>query len=100
MKKLFFFLLALALVIWFGKNTHAQQIFEPEGLNMPGDWDAWTNPPDNPVLANPNQNTGGLLIKKNNTGPRWTTSFEVSEADGDLTAGTYASRILTTTSAR
>jgi hypothetical protein len=90
MKKLFFFLLALALVIWFGKNTHAQQIFEPEGLNMPGDWDAWTNPPDNPVLANPNQNTGGLLIKKNNTGPRWTTSFEVSEADGDLTAGTYA----------
>lgn len=65
------------------------QIYEPEGLNMPGDWDSWSNPPTNLVLANASQTSGGLLIKQNNVVPRWTTTFEVAATGGDFVEGTY-----------
>ncbi len=36
------------------------QIYAPEGLNMPGSYNGWTNPPTNPVLAGI-QGSGTLL---------------------------------------
>ncbi len=86
-KKSFILLLTLAAII--SLNTQAQ-IYEPEGLNMPGDWDSWANPPTNLVLANPNQTVGGLLVKQNNAVPRWTTTINVAATGGDLSEGFYS----------
>ena len=88
MKRLYILLLVFLGFILSLDSAHAQ-IYEPEGLNMPGDWDAWNNPPTNLVLANPNQTPGGLLIKQNNAVPRWTTTFEVATSGGDFVGGTY-----------
>lgn len=88
MKRFISFFIFLCLGIIFSAEIRAQ-IYEPEGLNMPGDWDSWNNPPTNLVLANPNQTSGGLLVKKNNVVPRWTTTFQVAATGGDFTEGTY-----------
>ncbi len=66
------------------------QIYEPEGLNMPGAWNSWTNPPaNNLVLASSTQVTGGKIIKITTGTVRWQTRFGVAATGGDLTAGTY-----------
>lgn len=88
MKKLYMLLLLIGIGLINSVDINAQ-IYEPEGLNMPGNWDAWENPPTNLVLANPNQTTGGLLIKQNNAVNRWTTTFEVAASGGDFAGGTY-----------
>jgi hypothetical protein len=65
------------------------QIFEPEGLNMPGNWDGtYTNPPDNDVLRSFNLNDGAIeKITEGTT--RWQTNFSVDASGADLTSGTY-----------
>jgi hypothetical protein len=66
------------------------QIFEPEGVNMPGAWNGWTNlPTNNLALANPNQVSGGRLVKITQGQPRWQTIFSVAASGGDLVGGTY-----------
>ncbi|MFH1121314.1 MAG: T9SS type A sorting domain-containing protein [Bacteroidota bacterium] len=66
------------------------QIYEPEGLNMPGAWNAWTNPPTNNLaLANPNQVPGGRLIKVPCEQLHWQTRFNVNTSGADLIGGTY-----------
>ncbi|MFZ4520119.1 MAG: T9SS type A sorting domain-containing protein [Bacteroidales bacterium] len=65
------------------------QIYEPEGLNMPGAWNAWTNPPTNLALASSTQVTGGRVVRIATGTPRWQTSFSVAATGGDLTGGTY-----------
>lgn len=68
----------------------AAQIYEPEGLNMPGAWNGWTNlPTNNLALANPNQVPGGRLVKITQGQARWQTILYVAPSGGDLTAGTY-----------
>jgi hypothetical protein len=86
MKRIYFliFLLGFSPLI-FG------QIFEPEGLNMPGSWNSWTNPPTNNLaLASFTQVSGGTLFKivKNET-TIWTTTLSVANTGGNLTAGAY-----------
>jgi hypothetical protein len=66
------------------------QIYEPEGLNMPGTWNTWTNPPTNNLaLASSTQVTGGRVEKITDGAPRWQTILKVAATGGDLTAGTY-----------
>lgn len=65
------------------------QIYEPEGLNMPGSWNAWTNPPSNLALASSTQVPGGRVIKIAVGTTRWQTSFSVAATGGDLIGGTY-----------
>jgi hypothetical protein len=72
-----------------GNSKVSAQIYEPEGLNMPGAWDGWTNPPVNPVLANPNQSAGGLLTKISTGQTRWQTIFSVNASGANLVGGTY-----------
>jgi hypothetical protein len=68
----------------------AQQIYEPEGLNMPGGWNGWTNPPaNNLALASYTQVTGGRVIKIATGIARWQTIFSVAASGGDLIGGTY-----------
>ena len=42
-------------------NTQAQ-IYEPEGLNIPGSWNEWTNPPSNLSFAGSSQTSGGQVV--------------------------------------
>jgi hypothetical protein len=80
----------IALFTLVVSSVAAQTIWEPEGLNMPGFWNDWTNPPTNNLaLANPNQVPGGRLVKITQGQPRWQTIFSVAASGGDLIGGSY-----------
>lgn len=86
MKKLYF-TLCLVLAIAFAQG----QIYEPEGINMTGQFNGWSTPPNKDVFSSAKQNTGGKLdIIKNGT-LRWHTSFWVSATDtlADSDTGTF-----------
>jgi len=90
MKKALLYLLVITLAVIANiENTNAQ-IFEPEGINMPGAWNGWTNPPNNNLaLASYTQVAGGQVTKiSNGTTAVWNTIIHVS-AGGDVAAGTY-----------
>ena len=71
-------------------STIRAQIYEPEGLSMPGAWNEWTNPPvNNLALASSTQVPDGRVIKINTGIPRWQTIFSVNESGADLVGGTY-----------
>ena len=65
------------LVLVLFACTHASgQIYQPEGLNMPGDWNSWGNPPaENSPLGNEFQVNGGGIKKLTNGTTRWQTTF-------------------------
>lgn len=66
------------------------QIWEPEGVNMPGGWNGWTNPPvNNLALASSTQVPGGRIVKYPAGIARWQTIFSVAASGGDLVGGTY-----------
>ena len=72
-----------------GMAQGLSQIYAPEGLNMPGDWDGWTNPPENPVFAGEAQTGDGQLALVPLGQPVYQTTFHVA-ADGDVQAGDYS----------
>ncbi|MDW8393995.1 MAG: hypothetical protein RMK52_07090, partial [Chitinophagales bacterium] len=67
------------------------QIYYPEGLNMPGAYNGWANPPTNVKFANPNQVAGGQLnVHPLLLGQRiWQTKFHANTSGGDIVGGTY-----------
>ncbi len=66
------------------------QIYAPEGLNMPGSWNGWTNPPSNNLaLANGTQVSGGRLTKINTGIVHWQTIIKVAATGGDVVGGTH-----------
>ncbi len=64
------------------------QIFGPEGMNMPGDFNGFTNPPNKPAFAGI---TGGgtFLLNSDLPTPRYRTLINIQAAGGDTSAGTY-----------
>lgn len=89
MKKFNTLLILLAIVFAMATNSSYAQIYEPEGINMPGGWNGWANPPANLALASYTQVAGGQVTKiTNGTDARWTTTLEVG-ATGDIAAGSY-----------
>lgn len=82
MKRLLFF-----AFLFFAVVTFSQQIYEPEGLNMPGSWNNWQNPPaNNPVLGGVQVN-GGTLLPVAGLGKRhYQTVFSTPT---NVSAGTY-----------
>jgi len=71
------------------------QIYDPEGLNMPGDWNEWINPPMNLVFAGSSQTTGGQvqLIPLGN--PIYQTIFFVKSVGGAIPSGDYSFKFTT-----
>lgn len=67
-------LLSFALAFFFVSPLFAQ-IYEPDGLRMPGSWNDWTN----------EQNMGGPfdLLKQTTGTPRWKTTFEYTGNTGE-----------------
>lgn len=76
------FMLACTLVSW-------TQIYEPEGLNIPGDWTGWSNPPaENSAFGSYTQVTGGRVTRINTGTIRWQTIFHVAATGADTDGGT------------
>jgi len=83
-------IMAIAGLLLAGTTGQAQ-IYEPEGLNMPGAWNGWTNPPvNNLALASYTQVPGGRVVKFSTGIQRWQTIFSVATTGGDIAGGTYA----------
>lgn len=82
------FIFILSFFAYTPQSAHAQ-IYAPEGLNMPGAWNSWANPPSNMALASSTQVPGGRVTKITSGIPRWQTYFSVAASGGDLTGGTY-----------
>jgi hypothetical protein len=86
-----FCLLAFTSVQLFNAPQASAQIWEPEGLNMPGAWNGWNNPPaDNLALASYTQLPGGRVTRIVAGIPHWQTIFSVATSGGDLVGGTYS----------
>ncbi len=88
MKKNTLTLLTIILSVLFSIPAIQAQIYAPEGLNMPGDWDGWTNPPSNKAFAGEAQTTGGRVVLIPLGQPVYQTVFHVAD-DGDIQAGSY-----------
>ncbi len=85
-----FFILFQIITAFVAPTAVLAQIYAPEGLNMPGSWNTWTNPPTNNLaLANSTQVAGGRIVKINTGTTRWQTTLKVAAGGGDLSAGTY-----------
>ncbi len=78
-------LLLVFFVLFVGKGL--AQIYAPEGLNMPGGWNGWTNPPTNALaLACSAQTSGGLLTVLTDDQRRYHTTFQAGS--GGVGSGT------------
>lgn len=87
MKKILYLFISLILFVF---NLQAQ-IWPPEGLNMPGAFNGWTNPPTIPAFAGI-QHPGGqgkLLLDTSLVTRRYQTLIYVAATGGDCTPGTY-----------
>jgi hypothetical protein len=85
------FLVAVVAVLTMGFVGNASgQIFAPEGLNMPGTWNGFTNPPTNNLaLASSTQVTDGRVTLITTGTRRYQTVFSVAESGADIEGGTY-----------
>ncbi len=76
----------LLLLFYFLLNfTVYSQIYAPQGLNMPGSYDSWANPPTNPVFAGI-QGSGTLLPTSGLGVNHYQTIFSTPT---NLAAGSY-----------
>lgn len=88
--KMIWVVLIAAVIQFYPCSDIKAQIWEPEGLNMPGAWNGWTNPPTNNLaLASSTQVSGGRILKFSTGIQRWQTILKVAESGGDLTGGSY-----------
>ncbi len=83
-------LLILAVGLFVITGTAMGQIWEPEGLNMPGNWNGFMNPPTNNLaLASSTQVTNGRVTKITTGTTRWQTVIQVAATGGDVVGGNY-----------
>jgi hypothetical protein len=66
------------------------QIYEPEGLNIPGAWNSWTNPPTNCLaLASASQVASGKVTLITTGTRRYRTIIHAAASGGDVVGGSY-----------
>ncbi len=54
--------ISIILIVILKLNSLTGQIYDPEGINMPGSWNDWANPPTNSVLASAEQAGGSMRL--------------------------------------
>ncbi len=81
-------LLIFSCVLLFS-TLSSSQIYPPEGLNMPGGFNGWTNPPYINAFAGIQKAGGKLLVNTELPTRRYKTLIYVAATGGDTTAGTY-----------
>ncbi len=84
MKKLVYISLFILLFAALGKGFG--QIYELEGLNIPGSWDSWNNPPTVSALASSTQASGEVTLRSLG---HYHTIIGVASSGGDITGGSY-----------
>jgi hypothetical protein len=83
-------LIGISASFLISSGTANAQIWEPEGLNLPGLWNGWTNPPvNNLALASFTQVPGGKVTKITTGTVRWQTIVKVAASGGDVIGGSY-----------
>lgn len=72
-------------------STLFAQIFEPEGLNMPGAYNGFANPGPNVKFGNAYQVAGGQLnVHPSLLGQRiWQTTFSAAASGGNIVGGNH-----------
>ncbi len=83
-------LVSIMLLMTLVVGTSSSQIFAPEGLNMPGQFNAWTNPPVNKPVFGGVQVPGGTLLPNTDLDiRRYQTLVHIDATGADTSAGTY-----------
>ena len=85
MRQFFIFLTCCFCFVFIGNA----QIFEPEGLNMPGQWDGYSNPPTVDALRNPNQSPSGDITLITEGNRRYQTTIHCAISGGDVAPGNF-----------
>lgn len=80
----------VSLLVMICLSPAVGQIFGPEGVNMPGSYDGWSNPPAVNSIAGIQKVGGTFLLDNNLLTPRYTTLIHVDAAAADLVGGSYA----------
>jgi len=77
----------ILFILLLAFNLSFAQIYAPEGLNMPGTYDAFSNPPTVNAIAGI-QKTGGTLLPNNDLGQSvYRTLIYVNTSGADLVGG-------------
>ena len=80
--------LQLLFVLLLAGLTAQAQIFAGEGLNIPGDYNGFINPPSEDAFRSENQSAGSVMLIDQGT-RRWQTTFLTAATGGSATAGSY-----------
>ncbi len=83
--------ISISLAILFGlflQISAMAQIYPPEGINMPGSWDNWSNPPENLHFAGSAQSSNGLVELVDLRNPIYQTQFLVADGEA-VSSGEY-----------
>jgi hypothetical protein len=89
MTKLFLSSITMGMLIVLCQSLSLGQIFPPEGMNMPGSYNGWANPPTISAFAGI-QGNGTFLLDTSLATRRYRTRIFVAASGGDITGGTYA----------
>lgn len=84
--------LLFGFIMMLGSTSVFSQIFNGEGLNMPGNWNGFTNPPSNLALASATQVPGGRVAVITTGDRRYQTIFNTSS---EVPSGTFQFKFTT-----
>lgn len=88
-KHLYFLVLWLLMLVVHCPVTTIAQIFAPEGLNMPGDWNGWTNyPAAGSVFRSGTLVPAGQINLITTGDRRWQTAINCQSSGGNVTPNT------------
>ena len=78
----------MSLILGFSSVLNAQ-IFEPQGLNMPGTWNNFANPPLTGSVFGSSTQVNGSIQPISTGAKRWQTRIGIAPTGADVGAGTY-----------
>jgi hypothetical protein len=83
-------LISLSVMLFLMLNPLAlSQVWPPEGMNMPGDFNNWTNPPYINSFAGIQKTGGTFLVDASLATRRYRTTIHIDVSGADTSAGTY-----------
>jgi hypothetical protein len=80
----------MGMLIVLCQSLSLGQIYPPEGMNIPGSYDGWANPPTVNALAGIQKVGGTFLLDTSLATRRYRTLLHAAASGGDITGGTYS----------
>lgn len=81
--------IAILMLLFVSPVVTTAQIFEPEGINMPGTWNNFTNPPAEGSVFGSSTQVNGQVTPITLGQRRWQTTIHIASSNADTSAGTY-----------